>query len=138
MSKKAIVLESNQEEIDKLTKKWEKVRDVGDRAFKISSSGFIITVLSPFDFEGPVAEIITAVAAVGGFVTKKIAESKLEELKGEKNTWTEQDDKDLDSIAKNFGNIKKKNGRNDETARDLANEKIEKPEPEDSKGYVKS
>ncbi len=135
MSKKAIVIDSSEEEIEKQKKKWQKVKEIGDTTFKISSSGFLITLASPFDFEGPVAEIATAVLAVGGFVTKKIADSKLKELNGEDSKlWTDEDDKDLVTIARNVGNIKPKK----EKAADLAKEAIAQSEYEDNKLLSKS
>ena len=134
MAKKAIVIDSDKEEIERQKKKWKKVKEIGETAFKISSSGFVITLLSPFDFEGPVAEIITAVGAVGGFVTKKIADSKLNDLNGEEtNLWSEQDDKDLNQIANSVGNIKRRGKTKALTAEDLAKEEAVQPETEEDK-----
>ena len=76
----AVVLDSNKEEIARLTKKWQDKKRLGERLLKIGSSGFVVTLLSPFDFEGPVAEIATAVIAGVGFSMKEIAEYKLEGL----------------------------------------------------------
>ena len=134
MAKKAIVIDSDKEELEKQKKKWEKVREIGNTAFKISSSGFIITMLSPFDFEGPVAEILTAVGAAGGFIAKKVADSKLKELNGqESKLWTDDDDKDLAYIASSVGNIKKSKESKQLTAAYLAKESTVQPETEENK-----
>ena len=76
----AVVLDSNKEEINKLSQKWQDKKRLGERLMKIGGSGFVVTLLSPFDFEGPVAEIATAVIAGVGYGMKEIAEYKLEGL----------------------------------------------------------
>lgn len=78
-----VVISSNKEEIDELKKKWERKKRLGQRLFKIGSSGFVVTILSPFDFEGPVAEIISASIAFAGFGLKQTAEYKIENLEEE-------------------------------------------------------
>ena len=83
-NKKGIVLESSNEEIEKLSRKWEKWENrkkLGERLLKIGSSGFIVTLLSPFDFEGPLAEIATAVLAGTGFALKEFSEFMMDTTK---------------------------------------------------------
>ncbi len=84
MNDKAIVLESSPQEIEELTKKWKKRKKLGERLLKLGRNGFIITVLSPFDFEGPVAEILTATVAAVGYGIKETAEYNLENLEEER------------------------------------------------------
>ena len=45
-------------------KKWKTMKNVGEGILAFGSAGFVGSVLSPFDFEGPIAEIITAIIAV--------------------------------------------------------------------------
>ena len=75
----AIVIDSTKEKNEELKKKWSKVNKISETLISISSSGFIISLLSPFDFEGPVIEIVTAAVAAVGFILKKVSESKLED-----------------------------------------------------------
>lgn len=86
MKDKAIVLESTPEEIEILTRKWKKRKNLGERLLKLGRNGFIITILSPFDFEGPVAEILTATVAAAGYGIKETAEYNLENLEEEKQS----------------------------------------------------
>ena len=78
-----VVIDSNKEDIDELKKKWERKKRLGQRLYKIGSSGFVITLLSPFDFEGPAAEIISASIAVAGYGLKETAEHKIENIEAE-------------------------------------------------------
>ena len=84
MKDKAIVLESTPQEIETLTRKWERRKRLGERLLKLGKNGFIVTVLSPFDFEGPVAEILTAAVAAVGYGMKETAEYNLENLEEDK------------------------------------------------------
>lgn len=84
-SKRVVIAESNEQEIINLTKKWQKNKRIGNRLLKIGGSSFVVTLLSPFDFEGPIAEIITAIITAAGFILKEIAEYKLENLEEAEN-----------------------------------------------------
>ena len=83
-----IIIDSTPEEIEKLTKKWKKTKRLGERLLKIGRNGFIVTLLSPFDFEGPVAEIVTATVAAVGYGMKEAAEYQLENIEEESNIKT--------------------------------------------------
>ena len=100
MSKPAIIIDSDKEEIAQLMNKWKKVKNVGDGILSFGSAGFVGSVLSPFDFEGPVVEIVTAVITVCGFIVKKIGENKIEELEGRTAEWSEEDKEILREILK--------------------------------------
>ena len=67
----AIIVDSNKEEIEKLREKWVSINKVSTTVSSLATSGFKVSLLSPFDFEGPVIEIVTAVVAAVGFVGKK-------------------------------------------------------------------
>lgn len=85
---KGIVLESSKEEIEQLTKKWKKRKNLGERLLKLGRNGFIVTVLSPFDFEGPVAEILTATIATVGYGLKELSEYNLDNIQEETSIKT--------------------------------------------------
>lgn len=80
---KGVVIDSSKQEIDDLKKKWERKKRLGDRLLKVGGSGFVVTLLSPFDFEGPVAEIISATIAVAGYSLKQTAEYKIDNIEAE-------------------------------------------------------
>ena len=94
--------------MNKEIKKWKRYRNIGDGILKFGSAGFIGSVLSPFDFEGPIVEIVTAIVAIVGFILKKTGESHLEELEGTSSSWNENDKKELDNIKKNIEETTKK------------------------------
>ena len=99
----AIVIDSTKEKNEELKKKWSKINKVSETLTSISSSGFIISLLSPFDFEGPVIEIVTAATAAVGFILKKVSESKLDKL--EDNILDNTDKDTLLTISQNLGKI---------------------------------
>ena len=101
----AIVIDSTEEKNAKLREKWSKINNVSSKLTTLSTSGFIISLLSPFDFEGPVAEIVTAVVAAVGFVMKKVSEHKLDKLGVSKGEFLDTEDKDaLLTVTGNIGN----------------------------------
>ncbi len=103
-----VVIDSNAEEIAQLTEKWKKVEKTDQKLSKIGNSGFIITLLSPFDFEGPIAELITAVIAAVGFIMKTTARAKLDDLSNtDERTFTAKDNEELKNIVNSFTNFKK-------------------------------
>lgn len=48
----AIVIDTSREKIDKLKKKWIKINKMSTNMTTIAGSGFLLTLLSPLDFEG--------------------------------------------------------------------------------------
>ena len=101
------VIDSNPEEIAKLTKKWQKMQKTGERLYKFGTSGFVITLLSPFDFEGPVAEIVAAVVAAVGFGMKTIAKNKL--ANADERLFSEQDESELKQTISGLADAINKN-----------------------------
>ena len=93
----------NKIEIEIYTEKWKKVEKRGKLLFEIGMSGVIITVLSPFDFEGPIAEILTAIIAVIGFTMKTTAKNKLSNYNDDvinKQELNQTADKVADAVKK--------------------------------------
>ena len=105
-----VVIESSKEKNEKLKKRWTTVNEISNSLTGISTSGFVVSLLSPFDFEGPVIEMITAALAGIGFVMKKVSESKLEKL-NIKDLLDDVDKKTLVTVTENFGKIKSSKSR---------------------------
>ena len=80
----AIVMDSNREEITDLSQKWQDKKRLGERIMKIGGSGFIISLLSPFDFDGPIVEIVTAVITAVGYGIKEFSEYKIDNIESRK------------------------------------------------------
>lgn len=101
-----IVIDSTKEKNDKLKERWKKINEFSRNLNKTSTTGFIISMLSPFDFEGPVIEIITAAVAGVSLALKKISESKLAALGEDKFAVVDDEDKDsIQKISENIGTI---------------------------------
>lgn len=103
-----VMIDSSKEKSDKLRKKWGAINDVSNGLINISTSGFVVSLLSPFDFEGPVVEIVTAVLAGGGFVMKKVSESKLNKLNN-RELLDQNDKQTLLTVSKNVSKIYNEN-----------------------------
>jgi len=100
----AIVIDSDKEKVEMLKKRWSNVNKVSSTMTSLASSGFVISLLSPFEFDGPVVEIVTAVVAAVGFVMKKVSEVKLNKLDGEeKEIVSEADKSTLLTVTENLG-----------------------------------
>lgn len=54
---------------------FECIYEAGDGITKVGSKALIISLLSPFDFEGPVIEIVSAVATGIGLLTKIVGKT---------------------------------------------------------------
>lgn len=90
-------------ETKKQIKKWRNLKLVGDILTGVGGTGFIGSVLSPFDFEGPVIEIMTGTIALCGLIMKKVSKNNMEELKGgEYIDWNQDDNKELADITKSI------------------------------------
>ncbi|MBP5678579.1 MAG: hypothetical protein J6X28_01965 [Bacilli bacterium] len=93
----------NTEEYNRLLRKYQDLKLAGDILLGIGGTGFIGSVLSPFDFEGPVIEILTGIIAIIGIILKKVGENKLADLHGVETTGFKADDKkQLEDIQKNI------------------------------------
>ena len=99
----------NQTEYDRRLRKYKDMKLAGDILLGIGGTGFVGSVLSPFDFEGPVIEILTGILAMIGLILKKVGESNLADLYGvETSGWKADDRKELEDIKKNIEDTTKK------------------------------
>ena len=93
----------NAHEYEVLLRKYKDMKLTGDILLGIGGTGFIGSVLSPFDFEGPVIEILTGILALIGLILKKVGESRLADLYGVETTnWKADDKKELEDVKKNI------------------------------------
>lgn len=99
-----IVIDSSKEKNEKLKKRWTTVNEISNVLTGISTSGFVVSLLSPFEFEGPIVEIVTAVLAGVGFIMKKVSESKLKKLDN-KGLLDNDDKQALLTVTDNLGKI---------------------------------
>jgi len=83
----AVVISESKDDIKRLSEelankksKYEKMYKVGSLLTTIGEPALAATLLSPFDIEGPVAEIASAVAIVAGIIMKNISQNKLEKI----------------------------------------------------------
>lgn len=101
-----IVFDSSQEKNERLSKKWKGIHKTASNVAGLASTGFVTSLLSPFDFDGPVVEIVTAVVAAVAFVTKKVAEYKLDKFSDESTNVIDMADKEtLGAITNNIGAV---------------------------------
>lgn len=101
-----VVIDSSREKNEKLKKKWANVNKASSEVTKLASSGFFVSLLSPFDFDGPIVEIVTAVVAAVGFVLKKVSDFKLSKLDNETKKIIDEADKNtLNTIVNNVSTV---------------------------------
>ncbi|MBR6137327.1 MAG: hypothetical protein IKQ06_04150 [Bacilli bacterium] len=97
------------QETKKQIKRWRNLKLVGDILTGVGGTGFIGSVLSPFDFEGPIIEIMTGTIALGGLIMKKVSKNNIEELQGGTYVdWNNDDNKELANITKSIEDTTKK------------------------------
>lgn len=68
------------EEYCKKKRKLEMINKVGDNMVKYGNPILIGSVLSPFDFDGPIIEIVSGVVVLTGIVAKKVSNAQLKKL----------------------------------------------------------
>lgn len=86
-NKNVLVVKEEKETIDKISKglkskrrTFEILGSVGETITKFSGPVFIGSILSPFDIEGPIVEIITGVALASGYFMEKISKSNIDKI----------------------------------------------------------
>ena len=81
-----IIIESTKEKNEELKQKWQKINSISSKFLDAASISFWITLLSPFDLEGPLIEVVAAVVSAISLYLVKKSDKKLEELGYEKNS----------------------------------------------------
>jgi len=112
MSKKnVLVVREDKETVDKIARGLESKRkifeilgDVGKTVTKVAKPGFICSLLSPFDIEGPIIEIVTGAALAAGYIMERISKSNIEKIdaiitNGEASRSVKLDESDVRRIA---------------------------------------
>lgn len=92
------------------------INKVGTVLTTIGSPVLVASLISPFDIEGPVVEIISGVVLVIGTLMKKFSKDELEEIEAIKNSGeyryqkisSKVDDEDMENIRVTFDKIREK------------------------------
>ena len=99
----ALVISESKENTEKiksaLEKKEEfyvKLNKTGNVLTTVGKPVFIGSLLSPFDFEGPIIEIASAVTLSIGIIIKAIAKNELKEIKANKTNGEKYQDVEYD------------------------------------------
>lgn len=109
MNKKVVVIEEDRiaaSEIEKAMKKEKRLKSlnkVGNTFTIIASPSLVASILSPFDFEGPIIEIVCAAALVVGVIMKSIARKGLQDeainTDGKNHTGFSLDQEDASKVG---------------------------------------
>ena len=82
-----IIIEEDKKTINEMEKKlasqktlYEFLNGVGIFLTASNAPAFILSMLSPFDFEGPMLEMLTGMIMTTGIVLKTISKNKLKEI----------------------------------------------------------
>lgn len=104
------------EELQKKEKTYRTINKVGTALTTIGSPVLVGSLVSPFDIEGPLVEIISGIVLVIGTLMKKFSADELEEIEAIKNNGeyhyqkvsSHIDDEDMENIRSTFEAIKEK------------------------------
>lgn len=109
-------VEKMREELIKKEKTFKTINKIGNILTIIGSPVLVGSLVSPFDIEGPLIEIISAVVLVVGTLMKKVSADELEEIEAIKTNGeyhykkinSNLDKEDIENIKKTFEQIKVK------------------------------
>lgn len=109
-------VEKMKEELAKKEKSMRTINKVGTVLTTISSPTLVASLVSPFDLEGPLVEIISGIVLVIGTLMKKFSGDELEEIEAIKNSGeyhyqkvsSNIDDVDMENIRTTFDTIREK------------------------------
>lgn len=116
----SIVVKEKKEDINKLKEKLAKkekifgvLNDVGTAITTFATPTLVGSLLSPFDFDGPVVEIISGVVLLVGIGLKSISKAQLNKIKAMKANGDgsyqemkfEIDDKDKNNLIEAIAKI---------------------------------
>ena len=73
-------VEKMKEKLARKEKTCRTINKVGTVLTTIGSPALVASLISPFDFEGPVVEIISGIVLVAGTLMKKFSGDELEEI----------------------------------------------------------
>ena len=80
-----IIIDTDKEKIDVLRKKWKNINKISSKMLDASTVSFWITLLSPFDFDGPLIELISGVISIVSLYLVKISDKNLKEIENNLN-----------------------------------------------------
>ena len=80
-----IVIKEKRENVDKMKqelakkeKQYTTLKNVGEALSAFGTPVLIGSLLSPFDFDGPIIEIVSGVVLIAGTIMKKVAQNELD------------------------------------------------------------
>ena len=109
-------VEKMKEALQKKEKTCRTINKVGTVLTTIGSPVLVGSLVSPFEVEGPLVEIISGIVLVIGTLMKKFSADELEEIEAIKNNGeyhyqkvsSHIDDEDMQNIRETFETIKEK------------------------------
>ena len=108
--------EKMKEKLARKEKTCRTINKVGTVLTTIGSPALVASLISPFDFEGPVIEIISGIVLVAGTLMKKFSGDELEEIEAIKSQGeyhytkvsSKIDDQDMRDIQTTFERLREK------------------------------
>lgn len=109
-------VEKMKEKLAKKEKTCRTINKVGTVLTTIGSPALVTSLISPFDFDGPIIEIISGIILVVGTLMKKFSGDELKEIeaiksKGEyhyERVSSNIDDEDMQNIKTTFEHLREK------------------------------
>ena len=75
-----IIIDMDIEKIEELKKKWKNVNKISSKMLDVSKVSFWISLLSPFDFDGPLIELMAGVISLVSLYLVKLSDKKIIEI----------------------------------------------------------
>ncbi len=109
-------VEKMKEKLAKKEKTCRTINKVGTVLTTIGSPALVTSLVSPFDFDGPIIEIISGIILVAGTLMKKFSGDELKEIEAIKSNGeyhyekvsSNIDDEDMQNIQTTFEHLREK------------------------------
>jgi hypothetical protein len=84
------IIEKMKNKLARQQEKYEKINDIGIILTNVATPGLAASLLSPFDIEGPIVEVICGIALIAGITMKSIAKNRLDRINAIKTDGTSE------------------------------------------------